>query len=189
MNYYSKEIKAFCDSLRSYLMTCAMDEVPSAGFKEEDHPRGGKGSKEGGRFVKSEKTKQKEDTADIIPERSQEEIDRLYRKFPPPTDIREPEASERQLKAVWAARNAVYEALGFETPARPIHYQSLSPTQRGELHNWNSGYRELATYGVAGLERGLKMAEENATRKDADETIKTRPRIYKGILSIAKNVS
>lgn len=30
-------------------------------FKEEDHPRGGKGSKEGGKFVKSDKTIAKED--------------------------------------------------------------------------------------------------------------------------------
>ena len=33
----------------------------AAEFKEEDHPRGGKGSEAGGRFVKSEKTKRKED--------------------------------------------------------------------------------------------------------------------------------
>ena len=38
----------------------------SAEFKEEDHPRGGKGSEGGGRFVKSEKTKRKEDEVDNL---------------------------------------------------------------------------------------------------------------------------
>ena len=47
--------------LLDYLLKGTMDEAPSGDFKEEDHPRGGKGSKEGGRFVKSEKTKRKED--------------------------------------------------------------------------------------------------------------------------------
>lgn len=40
----------------------------AAEFKEEDHPRGGKGSEAGGRFVKSEKTKRKEDEVDDIGE-------------------------------------------------------------------------------------------------------------------------
>lgn len=35
-------------------------------FKEEDHPRGGEGSGKGGQFVKSEKTKQKEDMVDNL---------------------------------------------------------------------------------------------------------------------------
>ena len=35
-------------------------------FKEEDHPRGGEGSGKGGQFVKSEKTKQKEDAVDDL---------------------------------------------------------------------------------------------------------------------------
>ena len=38
----------------------------AAEFKEEDHPRGGKGSEGGGRFVKSEKTKRKEDEVDDL---------------------------------------------------------------------------------------------------------------------------
>lgn len=36
-------------------------DASSDDFNEEDHPRGGKGSEAGGRFVKSEKTKRKED--------------------------------------------------------------------------------------------------------------------------------
>ena len=38
----------------------------AAEFKEEDHPRGGKGSESGGKFVKSEKTKRKEDEVDDL---------------------------------------------------------------------------------------------------------------------------
>ena len=38
----------------------------AAPFKEEDHPRGAEGSGKGGQFVKSEKTKQKEDEVDNI---------------------------------------------------------------------------------------------------------------------------
>ena len=52
--------------LFSYLLKGTIDEAPNGEFKEEDHPRGGKGSKEGGRFVKSEKTKKKEDEVDNI---------------------------------------------------------------------------------------------------------------------------
>ena len=45
----------------------------AAEFKEEDHPRGGKGSESGGKFVKSEKTKRKEDEVDDLGDPSQKE--------------------------------------------------------------------------------------------------------------------
>ena len=52
--------------LYGFLLKGTMDEAPKGEFKEEDHPRGGKGSEKGGQFVKSEKTKQKEDEVDDI---------------------------------------------------------------------------------------------------------------------------
>ena len=51
-------------ALEAYLKG-VFDSAPRD-FKEEDHPRGRKGSKEGGRFIKSEKTKRKEDEVDNL---------------------------------------------------------------------------------------------------------------------------
>lgn len=52
----------------------------SAEFKEEDHPRGKEGSGKGGQFVKSEKTKQKEDDVDKIEDSKENKIEELSKK-------------------------------------------------------------------------------------------------------------
>lgn len=56
-----------------YLDKGVADAAPRGDFKEEDHPRGGKGSEEGGRFVKSEKTKRKEDEVDNLSNENEKE--------------------------------------------------------------------------------------------------------------------
>lgn len=185
------------EGLQDYLNgTVTMDAAPGD-FNDEDHPRGKEGSGKGGQFVKSEKTKQKEDEVDMVSKQPMVITGSPEALRGPTTSPKrarytneEEQASEQQLEAVWKARNAAYEALG---ALKWGDLNKLSSEQNGELHNWNSGYKTLETKGIAGLEDALNRAESNVKHhatltwaRPLDGVAKTRPAIYKKILNIAK---
>lgn len=188
------------EGLQDYLNGKVTMDSALGDFKEEDHPRGAEGSGKGGQFVKSEKTKQKEDDVDMVSKHTPVIISTPEGFRRPTTSPKRPsytneeeQASKQQLEAVWKARNAAYEELG---ALKWGDLRNLSEEQNGELHNWNSGYKELETKGISGLEDALKRAEstvkQHATLTRArplDEVAKTRPAIYNKILNIAKETA